>query len=361
MPHEAYGAHIPWQRFAETLVIGYVETRLAKAKIDALDEEEVEEEVAPDHELYDDQLTQVAYLGRLAAPQVLTKLLGMVGTASAGLLAQVNAAAAIDMSNWAICSEQMHWLVLVTGFMLTDTDSDEEEPIPREIMVASAAVPAGAGAAGDPVVGVSSTLLGFLAACAAKACTPQADRVSGLVLGDLLWWAARWAKAYLLLDASKYGDDLSASLVGHFGADSAGASTAMGTLITAACQALLGWPGDLDVAEPAAALLAALTNGATKTALALKSPNVRGECGKIPVLLPCPSACYLVSHTNTLTLTHTHAYERTRILSLPCIVSLLYLSCISPLSSLSVSLSRSPCGFSGWHTVWALPLMSVQC
>lgn len=351
MPHEAYGAHIPWQRFAETLVIGYVETRLAKAKVDALDEEEVEEEVAPDHELYDDQLTQVAYLGRLAAPQVLTKLLGMVGTASAGLLAQVNAAAAIDMSNWAICSEQMHWLVLVTGFMLTDTDSDEEEPIPREIMVASAAVPAGAG---DPVVGVSSTLLGFLAACAAKACTPQADRVSGLVLGDLLWWAARWAKAYLLLDASKYGDDLSASLVGHFGADSAGASTAMGTLITAACQALLGWPGDLDVAEPAAALLAALTNGATKTALALKSPNVRGECGKIPVILPCPSACYLVSHTNTHT---AHARIQTDAHSLP----LLYLSCISLLSSVSLSLSRSLCGFSGRHTVWALPLMSVQC
>lgn len=52
MPFEAYGAHIPWQRFAEMLFTGYAEARLAKAKRDALDEEEVEEEVAADHILY---------------------------------------------------------------------------------------------------------------------------------------------------------------------------------------------------------------------------------------------------------------------------------------------------------------------
>lgn len=227
---------------------------------------------------YDDQLTQVAYLGRLATPQVLAKLVGMVSTASAGLMAQVDAAGAIDMANWAICSEQMHWIVLLSGFLLTDSDKEEEETVPPEIMKASggAASAAGVGAAGDPVVGMCSTLLGLLATCAAKAGTPQAERVSGVVLGDLLWWATRWAKAYLLLDDAKYGDELSASLVANFGADSAGANAAMGTLITAACQALLGWPGDLDVAEPAAELLAALTKGATKTALALKSPNVRG-------------------------------------------------------------------------------------
>jgi hypothetical protein len=80
----------------------------------------------------------------------------------------------------------------------------------------------------------------------------------------------------LLLDDTKYDDGLSMSLMANFGADMPGSATAMGSLITAACQALIGWPIDLDVAEPATELLAALTKGSEKQQLALKCESMRG-------------------------------------------------------------------------------------
>jgi hypothetical protein len=175
----------------------YLEARLAKSKRDALDDEEVEEEVPPDHELYDDQLTQIACLARLVAPSITVHVAGMSATGVAALTAQVSAAE-LDEENWATCCEQVHWIVLFSGFLLADSDVDEAETVPPEIMAYSASLPADAGAAGDAVVGLSSTLLGLLAAMSATAGTPQAERVSPAVLGNLLWWATRWAKAYVV-------------------------------------------------------------------------------------------------------------------------------------------------------------------
>jgi hypothetical protein len=49
----------------------------------------------------------------------------------------------------------------------------------------------------------------------------------------------------------------------------------METLVTAGCQALVGWPGDSDVTGPAVALLGALTKGRVKLKVAMGCDSIR--------------------------------------------------------------------------------------
>ena len=265
-------ATVPWPDFAENVLSGYLQARITKAKTDAFDESEIAEELETDRLLYEHQLTGVACVARLVAARSCA-LLNQVASDHATQLMQIIASGG-NMEKLLTLSEEFHWILIVTGFVMTDSDKDDERIIPASIMACSVtAFEAGAG--NDAVAALSVTLMQTLTSMTSTVGTPQHVQVSSTVVADLLWWAARWSKAYLMLDESKYEDQLSMSLLQSFGRDSDGARSIMSDFFMATCQTFIGWSGDPDVTDAAKSLLVSLTDGRVKRGMALTCASLQ--------------------------------------------------------------------------------------
>ncbi|OZJ05689.1 hypothetical protein BZG36_01439 [Bifiguratus adelaidae] len=198
-----------------TIVEAYINTRMELAKQSAEDEGDFEDEYK-DWETYGDQLLCIATLGRLAAQQVIQRLQHCLDDRIARLKTyfssphEVNEAGSI----LALVQEHIHWLVLISAFVLADDSTGEKALIPPSIMALSISQDS------EPtsqVLALSQTIFGLLDFVSqwssndieASYCSPQVSET-------LFWFLERWVQSYILLDESDYGQ-VSSRLAKAFG------------------------------------------------------------------------------------------------------------------------------------------------
>jgi hypothetical protein len=130
----------------------------------------------------------------------------------------------------AVLYEQLHWLLLLTGFVLADAGMGETPLIPEAIMTLCSSQP---DPLNDPVVKIIKTifnlleifnlqpgnpLVGLMLILSAKKSNPlyqQLGNCSPTVIESLFWFIERWAASYLIFDQSEY-PNVSASLMTAF-------------------------------------------------------------------------------------------------------------------------------------------------
>eukprot|EP00041_Stephanoeca_diplocostata_P028546 m.814214 g.814214 ORF g.814214 m.814214 type:complete len:1145 (-) comp23393_c0_seq1:1230-4664(-) len=244
----------------------YLEARMAKAQRDALDDDEVQEETAPDEELYDNQLTAAACLGRCHAESSTNgvgALLVAKATALTELIGGSAAVASEDVgAKLTIASEELHWVLLVSGYLMSDSELGERDIVPPQIMQFSAALEADDPST-DPVCHLPAVVLQLLRTLVDAAHRGRRDFVSSVVVADLLWWLARWSRPYLLLKESNYTGDtvqLSMALLTAYGEGADNVAATVDALLDLAIEALVVWSTDTHAVAHAVALLDALTD-----------------------------------------------------------------------------------------------------
>jgi hypothetical protein len=193
---ESFQSQPAWAEGAALPFTAYVEARVVKAARDAVDDAEVQEETEPDEVLYEAQLTAVAAVGRFRAAEAVAGVGSQLEEKAAKLAELVVMAGDVDEVTLAIASEELHWMVLVAGFLLCDSDVGDRNIVPVPIMALSADA---ASADEDTVTQLAMTVLELLSSIIDVADQGAAHRISPVILGDLLWWLSRWARAYLLL------------------------------------------------------------------------------------------------------------------------------------------------------------------
>eukprot|EP00039_Didymoeca_costata_P029695 m.25956 g.25956 ORF g.25956 m.25956 type:complete len:1102 (-) comp7753_c0_seq2:141-3446(-) len=270
-------AGIPWQDCAFQVLDLYCKARVIKAKNDALSTEELAEELDHDVRLYEKQLLAVSCIARLIPDRSLPILCEMTSISFGRLMESIMAQGEISFDTLAQLSEEAHWNILIFGMVITESEKDDENVIPLPIMkfckkVEQSTTP-------DPVINLSQQLLFGLDTLTSTFETSNFDHVSSTIIADLVWWSARWAKAYLLFDESMYEDELALSVVEHFGRDANGASKgavlAMQSCLKGSIQALIAWPGDPHVVPEALALLDALPTSKLKQQIIYNIDNFR--------------------------------------------------------------------------------------
>lgn len=192
----SFRARPEWAEGAALPFTAYVEARVAKASRDAVDDAEVREETESDEVLYEHQLTAVAAVGRLRPVEAVAAVGGLLDEKSARLAELILTPGDVDGAVLAVASEELHWMLLVSGFLLCDSEGGDCNIIPQPIMVLSAESDS---PDDDMVVQLSTAMLRLLSNITDVADQGWADRVSPVVLSDLLWWLSRWGRAYLLL------------------------------------------------------------------------------------------------------------------------------------------------------------------
>ena len=157
---EGFAEDATLRQHVEAVLMAYIECRMAKSARDALDEEEVADEVEPDATLYEHQLCAFSFLGRSSAhiATAAPALAGLLGTKLDAFTQTLTAEQAPDFAQLAVMSEELHWAMLISGYYLTDTDVGERDVVPAEIMHVSATVPEGSEAA-DPFVQMPTKML----------------------------------------------------------------------------------------------------------------------------------------------------------------------------------------------------------
>ena len=112
----------------------YVDARLelAKNEIDEEDMDDDEEDMEfKDYETYADQLCFVAQIGRSVMGNSASKLLAVLTERVVALKIIINGG---DPTFLGILHEQLHWIILISGFLLADDSQSEKCLIPTEVM-----------------------------------------------------------------------------------------------------------------------------------------------------------------------------------------------------------------------------------
>lgn len=249
-------------QISEAIVKPYINARLhhaASAGTREEEDDELGEEVQSDQEAYEDTLIMLATLARQgdlsaclahlrdAAVAINADLTAFYGTSSS---VQAGAAEIKALeSRW----ESLHWLLLITGHVVSDVSKGEVAMVPREIM----ALPL----AGQEITIRLIQLLGLNLTQTLTDASPNKPQ-SPQVLQSLLWFNARWVPGYLLIRSTP---TLSATF------DGAQGQQLLAFLLTRVERIMALWLSDGDVILQVSAVLRsfALSEGVMQCLLSM--------------------------------------------------------------------------------------------
>ncbi|KAJ4933592.1 hypothetical protein JOQ06_030418 [Pogonophryne albipinna] len=256
--------------------------------ISSHEEEEINELQEDDRELFCDQLSSIGMLGRVAADHCIplltnlledrvTRLHGQLQRTQQHLMATSDPES-MDRKVLDDLYEDIHWLILVSGYVLADDCQGETPLIPSEVMEFSIKHSTevdinttlqilgspGEKASSIPGCNRTDSVIRLLSAVLRTSeVESRATRASltGLLspqMGkDIMWFLRRWAKTYLLVDEKLY-EQISIPLITAFGADTEGAQWIVGYLLEKVINNLSVWSSEPGLANDTVELLVTL-------------------------------------------------------------------------------------------------------
>ncbi|GAB1298949.1 Exportin-4 [Apodemus speciosus] len=267
------------------------------------EEEEISELQEDDRDQFSDQLASVGMLGRIAAEHCMplltslleervTRLHGQLQRHQQQLLASPGSST-IDNKMLDDLYEDIHWLILVTGYLLADDTQGETPLIPPEIMEYSIKhssevdinttlqILGSPGEKASSIPGYSRTdsvirlLSAVLRVSEVESRAIRADLthlLSPQMGKDIVWFLKRWAKTYLLVDEKLY-DQISLPLSTAFGADTEGSQWIIGYLLQKVISNLSVWSSEQDLANDTVQLLVTLVERRERANLVIQCEN----------------------------------------------------------------------------------------
>ncbi|XP_006832027.1 PREDICTED: exportin-4 [Chrysochloris asiatica] len=267
------------------------------------EEEEISELQEDDRDQFSDQLASVGMLGRIAAEHCIplltslleervTRLHGQLQRHQQQLLASPGAGS-IDNKMLDDLYEDIHWLILVTGYLLADDTQGETPLIPPEIMDYSIKhssevdinttlqILGSPGEKASSIPGYNRTdsvirlLSAILRVSEVESRAIRADLthlLSPQMGKDIVWFLKRWAKTYLLVDEKLY-DQISVPFSTAFGADTEGSQWIIGYLLQKVISNLSVWSSEQDLASDTVQLLVTLVERRERANLVIQCEN----------------------------------------------------------------------------------------
>ncbi|KAG5204194.1 hypothetical protein JEQ12_002170 [Ovis aries] len=268
------------------------------------EEEEISELQEDDRDQFSDQLASVGMLGRIAAEHcipLLTSLLEERVTRLHGqlqrqqqqqLLASPTSGSA-DSKTLDDLYEDIHWLILVTGYLLADDTQGETPLIPPEIMEYSIKhssevdinttlqILGSPGEKASSIPGYNRTdsvirlLSAILRVSEVESRAIRADLthlLSPQMGKDIVWFLKRWAKTYLLVDEKLY-DQISVPFSTAFGADTEGSQWIVGYLLQKVLSNLSVCSSEQGLADDTVQLLVTLVERRERANLVIQCEN----------------------------------------------------------------------------------------
>ncbi|CAG5865314.1 unnamed protein product [Menidia menidia] len=236
--------------------------------ISSHDEEEINEIQEDDRELFSDQLLLEDRVNRLHGQLQRTQQHLM----AASDLGSVDRKVLDDLY------EDIHWLILVSGYLLADDPQGETPLIPSEVMEFSIKHSTevdinttlqilgspGEKASSIPGFNRTDSVIRLLSAVLrtseveSRATRASLTELLSPQMGkDIVWFLRRWAKTYLLVDEKLY-EQISIPLSTAFGADTEGAQWIVGYLLEKVINNLSVWSSETELANDTVELLVTL-------------------------------------------------------------------------------------------------------
>ncbi|KAM6317028.1 exportin-4 isoform 2-T2 [Aegotheles albertisi] len=267
------------------------------------EEEEISELQEDDRDQFCDQLASVGMLGRIAAEHCIplltslledrvTRLHGQLQRHQQQLLASP-ASGSIDNKVLDDLYEDIHWLILVTGYLLANETQGETPLIPPEVMEYSIKHSAevdinttlqilgspGEKASSIPGYNRTDSVIRLLSAILrvseveSRAIRANLTHLLSPQMGkDIVWFLKRWAKTYLLVDEKLY-DQISLPFSTAFGADTEGSQWIVGYLLEKVISNLAVWSSEQDLANDTVQLLVTLVERRERANLVIQCEN----------------------------------------------------------------------------------------
>uniref|UniRef100_A0A8C4X5E7 Exportin-4 n=1 Tax=Erpetoichthys calabaricus TaxID=27687 RepID=A0A8C4X5E7_ERPCA len=267
------------------------------------EEEEINELQEDDRELFSDQLASIGMLGRIAADYCIplltslledrvTRLHGQLQRHQQHLLASP-ASGSVDNKVLDDLYEDIHWLILVTGYLLADDTQGETPLIPPEIMEYSIQhstevdinttlqILGSPGEKASSIPGCNRTdsairlLSAVLRTSEVESRATRAnltDLLSPQMGKDIVWFLKRWAKTYLLVDEKLY-NQVSLPFNTAFGADTEGAQWIVGYLLEKVISNLSVWSSEPDLSHDTVELLVTLVERRERANIVIQCEN----------------------------------------------------------------------------------------
>lgn len=270
------------------------------------EEDEISEVQEDDRELFSDQLASIGMLGRIAANHCIplltslleervTRLHGQLQRTQQHLMAPSEAGSAGSVDRRALdhLYEDIHWIILVTGYLLADDAQGETPLIPPEVMEYSIhqatqvdinstlQVLGSPGEKASSIPGCNRTdsvirlLSAVLRTSEVESRATRASLTSLLSpqMGkDIVWFLRRWAKTYLLVEEKLYGQ-ISIPLSTAFGVDSEGAKWIVGYLLEKVINNLSVWSSEPELANDTVELLVTLVEKRERANIVVQCEN----------------------------------------------------------------------------------------
>ncbi|XP_060732169.1 exportin-4 isoform X1 [Tachysurus vachellii] len=267
------------------------------------EEEEINELQEDDRELFSDQLASIGMLGRIAAEHCIplltnlledrvTRLHGQLQRHQQHLMAS-SEPDCVDRKVLDDLYEDIHWLILVAGYLLADDPQGETPMIPTEVMEFSIKhstevdinttlqVLGSPGEKASSIPGCNRTdsVIRLLSAVLrtseveSRATRASLTELLSPQMGkDIVWFLRRWAKTYLLVDEKLYGQ-ISMPLSTAFGADTEGSQWIVGYLLEKVINNLSVWSSEPDLANDTVELLVTLVEKRERANIVVQCEN----------------------------------------------------------------------------------------
>nr|XP_023836752.1 exportin-4 isoform X2 [Salvelinus alpinus] len=267
------------------------------------EEDEINELQEDDRELFSDQLASIGMLGRIAANHCIplltslleervTRLHGQLQRTQQHLMNSSNPGS-VDRKVLDDLYEDIHWLILVSGYLLADDPQGETPLIPAEVMEYSInhstevdinttlQILGSPGEKASSIPGCNRTdsVIRLLSAVLrtseveSRATRASLTELLSPQMGkDIVWFLKRWAKTYLLVDEKLYGQ-VSIPLSTAFGADTEGAQWIVGYLLEKVINNLSVWSSEPELANDTVELLVCLVEKRERANIVVQCEN----------------------------------------------------------------------------------------
>ncbi|KAM3861785.1 exportin-4 [Diretmus argenteus] len=267
------------------------------------DEEEINELQEDDRELFSDQLASIGMLGRVAADHCIplltnlledrvTRLHGQLQRTQQHLMASSDPGS-VDRKVLDDLYEDIHWLILVSGYLLADDPQGETPLIPSEVMEFSIKHSTevdinttlqilgspGEKASSIPGCNRTDSVIRLLSAVLrtseveSRATRASLTELLSPQMGkDIVWFLRRWAKTYLLMDEKLY-EQISIPLSTAFGADTEGSQWIVGYILEKVINNLSVWSSEPDLANDTVELLVTLVEKRERANIVVQCEN----------------------------------------------------------------------------------------
>uniref|UniRef100_A0A1E1XB33 Exportin-4 n=1 Tax=Amblyomma aureolatum TaxID=187763 RepID=A0A1E1XB33_9ACAR len=275
----------------------YLRSRLAApdgTRLPINDDEEVAEEDEDDRVRFRDQLSVVGMLGRHVLPHSVPLLYRVLEDRTRRLQellqGQPQAGCPMTVAHRELL-EDLHWVVLITGHLLTTVSEGETPLIPKEVTqyslrsqadtAATLALLSRLGQADtvavqgnpDPVVRL---IVAVLQLCHVERAALQAGLVSQLspeVAITLVWFLHRWGLTYLLPNETYYSQ-MSPTLVAAFGRDSEAGPCVLDWVLGKLCSNLELWRSETALTLTTCQAMVSLLNNVERGHRAAACPSL---------------------------------------------------------------------------------------